>query len=455
MIAFSFAFPAGRYHATPWDRHANEADVAWPPEPARILRALIATWWRKAEHKRFPKPVLDDLIDAMAAEPPLFLLPDAVHAHIRTYMPAPERKALIYDGFLRFGEGAELIAAWPNVVLEPEQRELAAHLLECMGYLGRAEAWAEGRLVDNWDGEFNASPRSRAVPAAEDTVPVDVNIPVTPQAWADLRSRAMADPSKRTKKQSALVQATLPVRLADALAVDTGQWQTAGWSSPPPLVKMVYDRPHVGPLPPRRDGQMGRAVATSRPHDPEVGRFLLAGKPRPRIEDAIKIGELVRLAALAQFGRDGRDRWRAPPVISGRDPDGKPLAQGTHDHAFYLPEDADGDGFIDHVVIFAKGGLTDEVQSKLDRITRLWEPRRGADDEDDVPNGRKEWRLALEGFGRPADFADSVILGRSRCWRSVTPYLMPWHAKKNFGLADQNSTRIQGAETDGGGGRCC
>ena len=39
--------------------------------------------------------------------------------------------------------------------------------------------------------------------------------------------------------------------------------------------------------------------------------------------------------------------------------------QSTHDHAFYLPEDADGDGFIDHVVIFAKNGLTDDVQSKL------------------------------------------------------------------------------------------
>ena len=200
--------------------------------------------------------------------------------------------------------------------------------------------------------------------------------------------------------------------------------------------RTVHDRPRVGPLP--RAGGDGCARLQLRGRTiPTLDVSCLAGKPRPRIEDAVKIGELMRLAALAQFGRDGRGRWRAPSVISGRDTDGKPLVQSTHDHAFYLPEDADGDGFIDHVVIFAKNGLTDDVQSKLDRIKRLWEPRRGGDIEDNAPDGRKEWRLALEGFGRPADFADSVILGRSRRWRSVTPYLMPWHSKKNFGLPDQ------------------
>ena len=92
MIAFAFSFPAGRYHATPWGRHANEADVAWPPEPVRILRALIATWWRKADHKRFPKIMLDDLVDALAAELPVFHLPEAVHTHVRAWMPAPTEK---------------------------------------------------------------------------------------------------------------------------------------------------------------------------------------------------------------------------------------------------------------------------------------------------------------------------------------------------------------------------
>ena len=44
MFALAFRFPAGRYHATPWRRNVNEADIAWPPEPWRLLHALIAAW---------------------------------------------------------------------------------------------------------------------------------------------------------------------------------------------------------------------------------------------------------------------------------------------------------------------------------------------------------------------------------------------------------------------------
>ena len=54
-------------------------------------------------------------------------------------------------------------------------------------------------------------------------------------------------------------------------------------------------------------------------------RYLLAGRPLPRIEDAVKIGELMRLAALSKFGWEedestGRRKPKAPPVISGRTP---------------------------------------------------------------------------------------------------------------------------------------
>ena len=55
MFALAFRFPADRYHATPWGRNVNEADVAWPPEPWRLLRALIAAWWRKATGRAGPR----------------------------------------------------------------------------------------------------------------------------------------------------------------------------------------------------------------------------------------------------------------------------------------------------------------------------------------------------------------------------------------------------------------
>ena len=194
--------------------------------------------------------------------------------------------------------------------------------------------------------------------------------------------------------------------------------------APPEAAPGVVARP-AG----RRPARPGRAL-------PTVARFLLAGRPLPRIEDAVKIGELMRRAALAQFGwhRDeAADRWipKAPWEVSGRGADGRPLKDPSHRHAFWLPEDADGDGWIDHVSVFVAGGMSREVQARLDRITRLWlAPKQRSEEVDAEPGSVKEWRLALEGFGQPADFDGGArIFGTSRRWRSVTPFLASGHLK--------------------------
>ena len=228
---------------------------------------------------------------------------------------------------------------------------------------------------------------------------------------------------------------TAPERLVDALALDTGDYQDRGWSRPPAAREVVYAR-----APEAASGVVarpaGRRLARTARDLPTVARFLLAGRPLPRIEDAVRIGELMRRAALAQFG------WRrdevknhpiplAPPEISGRGADGKPLKDPSHQHAFWLPEDADGDGWIDHVSVYIASGINREVQAGLDRITRLWlAPKQRSEEVDAEPGSVKEWRLALEGFGRPADFAGGAsIFGTSRRWRSVTPFLASGHLK--------------------------
>ena len=63
---------------------------------------------------------------------------------------------------------------------------------------------------------------------------------------------------------------------------------------------------------------------------------------------------------------------RAPWQISGRGADGRPLADPAHPHAFWLPEDADEDGWIDHISVYIESGIDDDVRARLDRITRLW-----------------------------------------------------------------------------------
>jgi CRISPR-associated protein Csb2 len=252
---------------------------------------------------------------------------------------------------------------------------------------------------------------------ATNLVPADITLPLAPSVWAEKRKKLLGELGRRRVSRSKRVaaEATLPERLSDALAVDTSVWQAAGWSSPPPLRKVVYDRPPVGPLPPIRrrrsapasDGQPGRE---------EVARFVLAGRPAPQIEEALRIGDLARLALMSKF-----DKGAVPPEISGRDADGPLRDDPQHAHAFYLPEDADGDGRIDHLVVYCRHGFSPAARRGLDRLTALWFER-GSVDEETGERARKEWRLALEDIAPPEAFAGvSTLLGKAKCWRSVTP----------------------------------
>ena len=263
----------------------------------------------------------------------------------------------------------------------------------------------------------------------------------------EMRQRLFAVPGRRPTERAVEKQLgkalkskgrqahTLPERLVDALALDTADYQDRGWSRPPAAREVVYVRaPEAAPRVVARAA--GRRAAPAEGDLPTIARFLLAGRPLPRIEDAVRIGELMRRAALAQFGwrRDdagGRSIPLAPWAISGRDADGKPLKDPSHAHAFWLPEDADGDGWIDHVSVFIAGGMSRDVQAGLDRITRLWLASKQRSEEVNAePGAVKEWRLALEGFGLPADFAGGArIFGASRRWQSVTPFLASGHLK--------------------------
>lgn len=449
MIALSFRFPAGRYHATPWGRHVNEAAVAWPPEPYRVLRALIATYHRKADRERFSEETLADLIDALAGELPRYRLPDAVHAHTRHYMPAPVKTTLVFDAFARFDPGEQLIVGWPSLTLDEEQQALLAHLAGRLGYLGRAESWVEAEVID-WRGEdANALPLNEAEQkdgeAADARTRESLLTPVYaslgPGDYATERAKLLsANTDKPKSKARRLFEATLPERLVGALSVDTADLQAVGWSDPPAARRVLY----TAPEPTSTWRGFRRRREARKIEDPTVARFVLAGRPRPRVEDTIKIAEIMRRAAIYRWAKMTGPCKEAPWQLSGHEPNGEPLREQAHSHAFWLPEDADNDGEIDHIVVYAAGGFDDSCRRALDRVTRLWIEKRGRANEEEAEaedSGRKEWRLALEGFGVPQDFAEASTVfaagnGATR-WISVTPYLMPWHEKKGFGLKEQ------------------
>lgn len=170
----------------------------------------------------------------------------------------------------------------------------------------------------------------------------------------------------------------------------------------------------------------------------------------------------MRLAALARFGWDGsgsQRRPKAPPEISGRGPDGKPLPDPRHSHTFWLPEDADADGWIDHISLYCRSGFGRGVRARLDGLTRLWLQKKNGTE----TGARREWRLAIEGFGQPRHWRGaSRLFARSRVWVSVTPFLAAGHLKKGVGypgevrrllrrrrlLSDDLAARVQVQEID-------
>ena len=456
MFGLAFRFPAGRYHATPWGRNVNEADVAWPPEPWRILRALIACYRRKGNRERWSEDDLARLIDALAGDLPVFRLPGgAVHSHTRHYMPVREGRSespkLIFDAFLHLPAGAEVVVLWRETSLDDDLLGLARDLASGMGYLGRAESWTECRVVTEDVGEPNCRPAERGV----DGDLLRVLAPRSPASYTAERARLIDREAERIRAsstkpltESALKKKvdrsfraaggvdTLPERLVDAVAVETGDLQNRKWDRPPAAYEALYARAgEASPgVMPRSGGRRRRSIAMARL--PTVARYLLAGRPRPRIEDAVKIGEVMRAAAMSKFGWEpdehtGKRIALAPWQISGRDALGRPVADPAHPHAFWLPEDADDDGWIDHVTVFVAGGMDTGIRSRLDRITRIWLTGKGTRRGNGKTPRVDEWRLALEGFGRTEDFAGgSRLLAASRRWRSVTPFLASGHLKK-------------------------
>jgi len=427
MLAIAFTFPAGRYHATPWGRHVNEADVAWPPDLWRITRALIAVWHRKLDSVRFPRERLHELLARLAeAEPPSFRLPEsAIHAHSRHYMPGKrDKRTLVFDAFARVAHDDPVVIVWPELALDTPQTEMLDALLENLGYLGRAESWVDARRASA-PVDFNCVPTAESVDTETGEVTgeiVRLMAPNTPETYRIFRSGkleaagieldAQGNGPANLKGDKKKLGVTLPNDWLRAIGVETGELQAAGWSAPPCARTVSYRRP-LHALKTTAPNVLRKPPIIKPKTTITTARFILFGKPLPRIEDAVRVGEALRAAAMGRAKRLlGPDAL--PAMLSGHD-----LGEhNRHAHAFWL-SDPNEHGEIEHVLVHAPGGLSTDAVRVLTALNQLKR-------DEAVP-----LRLMLESMGSASLFDNVTSLMReSAVWRSVTPYLHPWHLKK-------------------------
>lgn len=421
MIGLRFKFPSGTYHATPWQRHVNEAEVEWPPAPWRILRSLIAVWHRHGMSEKYAEESFRTIIGALADDLPVYALPDATHTATRHYMPiAGAKTTLVYDAFLRVHHEAALDVLWHHVELTVEQVALLGDLARRLPYLGRAESWVDASVIQQASAAVNCMPvtagtLSSSLAAGNEAVRVLACMTTGEyEGWKmDSRPSDTSNQGRGKRKTSGAP----PVSVYEALHVDTNDLQAANLTQPPGSKWVVYSRASLSEKRTPTDIRQSSAIARD-----NTARFVLTSSPLPGVGETIEVAEVLHLALLDRFGDD------APFVLTGRDPSGNVSTNG-HRHVFILPEDVDDDGKIDHVILHAAEPWSDSVLSAIRSIQKLWTPSWW-------PGRSRTWELFLEGTFEASrvdklGWVTPPLLQHGRVWVSKTPYLHPWYTKKN------------------------
>jgi CRISPR-associated protein Csb2 len=406
-------FCAGRFHATPWGRHVNEAAVEWPPSPWRLLRALVWVWKHKLPDLLTTTEAVE-LFSSLAGHAPAFYLPPATQAHTRHYMPwfkkGPYDKTLVFDAFVAVNRDDAVSISWPCDLPGPMRLKLET-LLQALGHFGRAESWCDASLVEG-------TPTTNCHPVEDQAQPSKNASEIVTVLCADASSAFSNEhipkpkPAKGKARNAPIV---LPCDPPWHLCLDTAQLQKAGWSDPPGSKWVRY----------RRDSNAFLPKAAPRLARPEptfhLARFLVDSVVRPLVTDTLAIADVTRRYLMGihrrmEEQRLGIESGTSAPgqctstAFSGKAPDGSPLS--GHQHAYFMPLDLDNDGRIDQILVVAHGGFSSAEVAALRKLST-------------IPTGTDHpVRLALLGLDT------NIIAQTGTHWVSATPYLCTRFPKK-------------------------
>lgn len=387
MVGLAIRFELGRYHATPWGSHVNDAAVEWPPSPWRIIRALYSTGrtdTRLLELRAALDGALQALIDA---PPPVFELPPSLAAHTRHYMPQLAYSALhtaatskVLDGFLAIDPAAEL-KVWWDTSLTADAADALAATARSLGYLGRSESVCSARMVSG------AGPdRASARPAA--------SMDVIESGW-DLTD--LLCPQRGRPLDTATVSVT-DMRKSRLLLPEGTERLTYA---------VLREDPTRAPT---------QAALADRP--PTLALFRLRGADRPALTEAVAIGQLLRSALQHAYGAGNRST--ASPTFSGRS--GDTPREDQHRHAHYISIPSPHHGRVDQLLVWAPEGFGPAEVAALARVDHI-----------SIHGIPKRLPVALAALSNETGLLLDEVLGPARIWRSATPFGLVRHPKVRRG----------------------
>lgn len=443
MPTMVLRFPGGRYHATPSGHHVNEGVVEWPPSPWRLVRALIACGYSTQHWDDVPLEGRR-LVESLSSVLPEYRLPQAALGHSRHYMPTTrikdgrEETTLVLDAFADVGDGT-LWVRWPTKV-DDNAQQLFDILVEHLGYLGRSESWVLGESISD-DAPLPASgrafPHSGSVPPSRYFEQIALIAPDVPDDYATWRRGEVEvarerlklpsgrKPSQARQKKIDAIESLYPADLVDCLQRDTAWWKAQKWSRAPGSRSVLYWREgnalQVGPpASPRVPGPQRAEMMLLALTTPSGSKSAL-----PTLARTLPQAERLHRALVSKLGLGGEPC----PEIVGRDEGGEPLRGHRHSHV--LPVDFDGDGRLDHIVVFARMGLGGRAQRAIRQVRKTY-----------MKGGVGELQVAVAGVGTLNDLR-AIGGGRSEAvndllgpttgaasWITATPFVPPRHLKK-------------------------
>lgn len=405
MLVINIEFLNGRFHSTPWGRNVNEGEPEWPPSPYRLVRAIIDAWKRKLPE--LSSSDVEALLRMLSEKAPLFYLPPASTSHLRVYQSSNEedasKKQKIFDAFVVIRPKDKVSAVWPDA--EPTEPQLLTlnQLLSMINYYGRSESWV--RLSANNEPIIlspNCVPSDRSI-SSQGTSIVRVACPVP--------SSSFIPPVITAKVRNKKGNGEEGMAWLDALTYSSADMIKDRRSEPPAMEFISYDRQqncfsiiHAGQAP-RRTRTVEGVV------------YAMESKVLPRVTETLFVSDQVHRKMMGiqkvMKGDPSKVSWK----FSGKQTDGSP--QRGHRHVYILPQDRDGDGYLDHMLVTGRTPLDNSELQTLDGLSSLWQA-----------NGRPDIRLTPIEWGTNGNLSCTEP---SKRFISITPFVTKRHYRKGRG----------------------